>query len=102
MPIIEVENISFKYREAKDQALKGVSLTVEPGEFVGIIGPTGAGKSTLCWVLSGVIPQIIQGKLSGKVLVKGLPSNKTPVATISQVIGLVQQDAAAQDRKSVV
>lgn len=96
MPIIEVENVSFKYSEAKEQALKGVSLTVEPGEFVGIIGPTGAGKSTLCWVLSGVIPQIIQGKLSGKVLVKGLPSNKTPVATISQVIGLVQQDAAAQ------
>jgi energy-coupling factor transporter ATP-binding protein EcfA2 len=71
-------------------------LSIEPGEFIGIIGPTGAGKSTLCWVISGVIPQIILGKLRGTATVKGLPANKTPVAEISQIIGLVQQDAEAQ------
>lgn len=96
MPLIELQDVEFTYRGAKNQALKEVSLTIEPGEFVGIIGPTGAGKSTLCWVISGVIPQIIQGKLQGTSTVKGLPTRKTPVADISQIIGLVQQDAEAQ------
>lgn len=96
MPLIELKDVNFTYRGASSPALCNVSLSIEPGEFVGIIGPTGAGKSTLCWVISGVIPQIILGKLSGTVLVKGKPANKTPVADISQVVGLVQQDAEAQ------
>ena len=96
MPIIELQNIEFTYRGAGNQALNGITFSVEPGEFVGIIGPTGAGKSTLCWVITGVIPQIIKGKLKGTSLVKGMSSRKTPVATISQIIGLVQQDAEAQ------
>jgi energy-coupling factor transport system ATP-binding protein len=96
MALIELNNISFSYRGAKNQALKGVSLTIESGEFVGIIGPTGAGKSTLCWVMSGVIPQIIQGKLTGTCTIKGHSTKTTPVAQVSQIIGLVQQDAEAQ------
>jgi len=96
MSLIELHDINFTYRGSKIPALKNVSLSIEAGEFVGIIGPTGAGKSTLCWVISGVIPQIILGRLKGNVTVKGLPANKTPVAEISQIIGLVQQDAEAQ------
>lgn len=96
MSLIELHDINFTYRGSKIPALKNVSLSIEAGEFVGIIGPTGAGKSTLCWVISGVIPQIILGRLKGSVTVKGLPTNKTPVAEISQIIGLVQQDAEAQ------
>ncbi|MFC2025838.1 energy-coupling factor ABC transporter ATP-binding protein [Chloroflexota bacterium] len=96
MPLIELEDVYFKYRRAKSLALKDVSMTVEPGEFVGIIGPTGAGKSTLCWVILGVVPQIVLGKLKGMVLVKGQKPNKVPVADIAQIIGLVQQDAEAQ------
>ena len=96
MSLIELSNVEFTYREAKTPALKDISFSIEPGEFVGIIGPTGAGKSTLCWVISGVITQIIKGKLRGKATVKGLSTQKTPVAKISQTIGLVQQDAEAQ------
>jgi energy-coupling factor transporter ATP-binding protein EcfA2 len=96
MSLIELKDIEFTYRHSTTQALNNVSLSIEAGEFVGIIGPTGAGKSTLCWVISGVIPQIILGKLKGSATVKGLLSRKTPVADISQIIGLVQQDAEAQ------
>jgi energy-coupling factor transport system ATP-binding protein len=96
MPLIELKNVFFKYRRAKSQALNGISLAIESGEFVGIIGPTGAGKSTLCWVILGVAPQIVLGRLKGSVLVKGKKPNKTPVADIAQIIGLVQQDAEAQ------
>lgn len=96
MPLIELQNVSFRYRGSKTQALNDFSLSIEQGEFVGVIGPNGAGKSTLCWVIVGVAPQIIQGHLTGSVSVKGLPANRTSVAQIAQIIGLVQQDAEAQ------
>lgn len=95
-PIIVCSDLSFIYKDSKKPALKNISFTINEGEFVGIIGPTGAGKSTLCWAINGVIPQIMQGKLKGSVEVKGKPSNKTPVDEISQIIGIVQQDAEAQ------
>ncbi len=63
MSIIEIEDLTFTYRGSQEPALKHISLTVEPGEFVGLIGPTGAGKSTLCWALVGVVPQILRGRL---------------------------------------
>lgn len=96
MPIIELQDVSFKYRGSKHLALDQISLSVEKGEFVGILGPTGAGKSTLCWVITGVAPQIIMGKLKGSADVMGKPTRTTPVAEITQMIGLVQQDAEAQ------
>ena len=39
MPIIEMENVSFTYREGSKPALKGIDLKVEEGEFIGVIGP---------------------------------------------------------------
>lgn len=96
MPIIELKNVEFTYRGSSTPALSSFSLSIEPGEFVGIIGPTGAGKSTLCWVMVGVCPQILLGRLRGEIQVKGMTPSRTPVAKIAQVIGLVQQDAEAQ------
>jgi len=96
MALIELNDLTFRYKGAEEPALKNVSLAIEPGEFVGVIGPTGAGKSTLCWVLVGVAPQILRGKLSGEVTVKGLHPNKCQIPEITQIIGLVQQDAEAQ------
>ncbi|MFC1952112.1 metal ABC transporter ATP-binding protein [Chloroflexota bacterium] len=62
--VINIEDAVVSYRE--DVALRGVSLKVEPGEFVGIIGPNGAGKTTLLTIVNGL------GKLlSGRVWVLG-------------------------------
>lgn len=96
MPIIDLDEVSFRYKGADEPALKNISISIEPGEFVGIIGPTGAGKSTLCWVIIGIAPQILRGKLEGEITVKGLHPNKVAIPEITQVVGLVQQDAEAQ------
>jgi energy-coupling factor transporter ATP-binding protein EcfA2 len=96
MSLIELNNVSFTYRGSKTQAIKNVSLTIEAGEFVGVIGPTGSGKSTLMWSIVGVTPQILLGKIQGDITVKGLNPTKTPVARIAQIVGLVQQDAEVQ------
>lgn len=55
-PIIEASHLGKTYRSGKLEvpALRDVSFTVEPGEFVSIVGPSGSGKSTLFYVLGGL------------------------------------------------
>jgi len=60
-PIIDIKDAVVSYRE--DVALRGVSLTVESGEFVGIIGPNGAGKTTLLTVVNG-LGKVLSGNVS--------------------------------------
>ena len=96
MPIIEVKNLTFTYRGAKEPALKNISLTIEAGEFVGIIGSTGAGKTTLCMAVAGIIPFTVLGRMKGRVWVAGMNTIEHEVAELAQVIGLVLQDAQAQ------
>ena len=52
--MIEVNDLYFQYPRAKQDALKGVSFAVRPGEIIGFLGPSGAGKSTMQKVLTGI------------------------------------------------
>jgi len=96
MPIVEVKDLTFTYRGAKEPALKNISLTIEAGEFVGVIGSTGAGKTTLCMALAGLIPFTVLGRMKGRVWIAGMNTVEHEVAELAQVIGLVLQDAQAQ------
>ncbi len=67
-PIIRIEDVRKTYHVGKVEvpALRGVTLDIEPGEFVSIVGPSGSGKSTLFYVLGGLTRAD-----SGRVLVDG-------------------------------
>ena len=52
---VEFKNIALRYRPKTDLVLKDLSFTVEPGMKVGVVGRTGAGKSTICLALSRIV-----------------------------------------------
>lgn len=64
---IVLDNLSVRYRGEDEAALKGISLTAKTGQIIGIIGNSRSRKTTLCDVLSGIIPNIVSGHVSGTV-----------------------------------
>lgn len=89
---IKIERASFKYPGGERPVLHDVSLTIDKGDFVAIIGGNGSGKSTLCKLINGLIPHYYVGDFSGHVTVNGLHTLETKVADLSHHVGYVYQD----------
>ena len=70
MNAIELKNVNFSY-DGKTQILGNVNLALSYGEVNLIAGHSGEGKSTLLYIISGIIPNITDGKLAGEVLKNG-------------------------------
>ena len=84
---IEFRNVDFKYyKTSQDKVLENISLTIEPGETVGIIGSTGCGKSTLV----SLIPRLYDAD-SGEVLIDGIDVRDYDLKKLRQGIGMVLQ-----------
>jgi energy-coupling factor transporter ATP-binding protein EcfA2 len=93
---IAFENFSFSYEETKEPALKNINLRIKKGEVVLVTGPAGAGKSTLCCCMNGLIPHFYSGKIEGKVLVKGVDTQALTIGQLNTQVGLVFQDPESQ------
>jgi energy-coupling factor transport system ATP-binding protein len=94
--IVVLDNLSFKYPKADAFALRDLNLRVSRGEFVGIVGPTGAGKSTFCLALNGVVPHFYGGEFFGSATVAGLDTVSHPTHELARHIGMVFQDPEMQ------
>jgi energy-coupling factor transporter ATP-binding protein EcfA2 len=75
---------------------RGLDLEIESGEFVSIMGTTGAGKTTLCLALNGIVPHSTGGIFGGNVVIEGVNSRETDVATLASMVGIVFQDPESQ------
>lgn len=53
---LTLKDVSFSYPNKKRYALKNINLTINPGDKIGIFGPSGTGKSTLCHIIAGILP----------------------------------------------
>ncbi len=95
-PVIELQNIHFRYPRAKTEALKGISFQVERGAFLGVTGPTGAGKTTLCQCLNGLVPHHTGGELSGMIAIDGMDAPTFSPAELARIVGSVFQDPDGQ------
>lgn len=95
--IISVQGLTYSYRGAQEFALANINFKVNEGEFIGIVGPTGAGKTTLCLCLSGIIPQVTPGgRIKGKVTIRGRDTRTHSVSKLAELIGLVMEDPETQ------
>ncbi len=100
--MIDIQELTFTYKDEKTPALRDITLTVPDGAFVGVIGPAGAGKTTLARAISGVIPHHCTGDYYGSVKVDGLDTVDTPLTDLSRLVGMVFQDVDSQIISSVV
>lgn len=71
MSAVDIQHLTYTYPGAEKPTLNNLSLTVEQGDFLAIVGNNGCGKSTLCKVLNGLIPHFITGRFEGLVTVDG-------------------------------
>lgn len=83
---IEYRDISFQY-EGKEKILSGVNLTIHKGETIAFVGPSGAGKTTLC----SLLPRFYEVD-QGAILIDGVDIRKIKQEELRDHIGIVQQD----------
>jgi energy-coupling factor transport system ATP-binding protein len=95
MGMLRAEAVGFAFPQA-GHGLAPVSLQVEPGQTLFISGASGCGKSTLARCLSGLIPHLYHGNYRGRVWLDGLQADRAPLWALSEQVGLVFQNPAAQ------
>lgn len=101
-PIIEIKNFSFVYEGTEEKVLKNIDLTINEGEFIGIVGCNRAGKTTLCKSMIGILPFVLGGHWDGEIKVDGLSLNDTKAEGVTDVIGIIFQDAESQFTQQTV
>ena len=94
--MIQIQDFSFTYKSGETPALQEISLTVPDGGFLGVIGPAGAGKTTLARAIAGMIPHHYPGDFYGSVAVNGLDTVATSILDLSRLVGTVFQDVESQ------
>ena len=95
--IIEFRDLSWKYDGTDFNALEKINLRINKGEFIGVMGQNGAGKTTFCRCINGLIPHRFRGGLSGEVIINGsMDTFETPISELCQWAGMVSSDPDAQ------
>lgn len=84
---IDYKNVSHRYATAENDALRGVSFVVEPGQTVALVGASGSGKTTL----AGLLPRFYRA-VSGEILIDGVNINELTLANLRKHIALVGQE----------
>jgi ABC-2 type transport system ATP-binding protein len=87
-PIIEIKNLSKRYKGSDELALKDITLDIYPREIFGLLGPNGAGKTTTISILCGLFKPT-----GGNIVIDGF-NLRNELDQIKQLIGVVPQDIA--------
>lgn len=92
MAIAQLKDVTYRYPGTEKPALENVSLQVNEGEFVAVVGPNDAGKSTLCYTLAGFVPHFFKGELTGRVEVDGRDLQNSTLNDWVLTVGLAFQN----------
>ena len=95
-PIITLDNVSFAYARSSNWALKNISMKIMEGDCIAVMGENGAGKTSFCRLLNGLIPHSLAGKLLGTVVVDGINTASSSVARLAGTVGMAFDDPQTQ------
>lgn len=84
---IQFDQVAFRYEESNEDVLSNINLTVKEGEYIALVGSSGAGKTTLC----SLVPRFYD-VTQGKILIDGVDVRKIKIKNLRDNIGIVQQD----------
>ena len=101
MNAIELKQVNFSY-DGKTKILENTDFTAEYGEVTLLSGHSGEGKSTLMYIVSGIIPNVNYGELTGEVLVSGESIKGRKMGDICRKVGVVLQNADEQIIQKIV
>ena len=94
--VFELNNFTYYYPHHSQPSLHQVSLEVDEGELLLVVGRSGSGKSTLARALCGLVPDFYGGSVSGDILYQGIPLDKWTRSRLAQQIGIVFQEPDSQ------
>ncbi len=95
-PAVAIAGLSWTYERRSEPALRDVDLTIDQGEFLGVVGPNESGKSTLLYVIQGLIPSNFNGIWRGRVELFGKDTSAMSGLERAAAAGLVFADPEAQ------
>ncbi len=93
--VISVKDFYFAYKKS-DLVLRDISFEIKKGSFTLITGPSGAGKTTLCKAMTGIVPYYMGGRYSGDVKIKGESTKGKRVSDIAMTVGFIMEDYESQ------
>jgi energy-coupling factor transporter ATP-binding protein EcfA2 len=94
--VLALHRVRYAYPAASSDALRGLTLAVEPGEFVVLAGGSGSGKSTLLRAAAGLVPHFHGGVFGGRLVCGGLDTREHGPAELAAVTGALFQDPETQ------
>lgn len=94
--LVQAEIKACRFNPQARPVLRDISLTIRPGEFILLLGPSDAGKSVLARCLSGVIPLFQEGSLDGSVFLSGQKTTSRRLVDVSEVVSLITDDPQNQ------
>jgi energy-coupling factor transport system ATP-binding protein len=95
MSAVVFKDFSYAYK-GTSKVLDNINLTIPQGSFTAVVGPSGAGKTTLCLAINGVVPHYFGGSLAGQVSVAGKPTIDSSMCELSDRVGTVLEDYESQ------
>lgn len=95
MPAITLQNFSYAYNHPK-KVLENINISIKEGSFSVVVGPSGAGKTTLCLAVAGAVPHYFGGSSAGKVYVAGINTQESSMPQLALTVGSVLQDYETQ------
>lgn len=94
--MLSLESATYRYAGASGPSLLDVSVELPAGKVTGLVGPSEAGKTTLCLVLGGLAPRTIRGTLTGVLRIDGEDVTARPMHELAARVGSGFQDPAQQ------